>query len=318
MNVKRAKQEVINAGKAMVGSGLMARTWGNLSCRINDEAFLINAKGRDYLTLLEEDVVEVKISGLSCPGKIKPATGKMLHGEIYKLKPLAGFVIHTHQNNASALSALEFDEIRFDKSYCGIGDKVLCARHGLPGSKKLSINTIAALKASSGKAVLMQHHGAVCYGENFEEAFQICLNLEEACGEFLNNLGVGYADKGTGGADDYLWNDSLFIVKFSESSRYMKAYLDDFAQLIGARMGVIDDNPELISIAIKNKMPVIIRGRGALCIADKEEDMKALSEIIEKNCHAYFAGGKPLGRTECLIMHDEYLKNYIDIGTLSK
>lgn len=36
MNMDEAKRLVIKAGLKLVESGLIARTWGNVSCRIDD------------------------------------------------------------------------------------------------------------------------------------------------------------------------------------------------------------------------------------------------------------------------------------------
>ena len=62
MNEREAKQKVVFAGKRLVESGLIARTWGNVSCRISDSHFAITPSGRDYLTLTPEEIVTVSIS----------------------------------------------------------------------------------------------------------------------------------------------------------------------------------------------------------------------------------------------------------------
>ena len=36
MDESRAKAEVIEAGNTLVERGLVARTWGNVSCRVNE------------------------------------------------------------------------------------------------------------------------------------------------------------------------------------------------------------------------------------------------------------------------------------------
>ncbi len=39
MTINEAKELVIKAGLKLVESGLIARTWGNVSCRIDDSSF---------------------------------------------------------------------------------------------------------------------------------------------------------------------------------------------------------------------------------------------------------------------------------------
>jgi len=54
MTIQEAKETVIIAGKRLVESGLIARTWGNVSCRISDSHFVITPSGRDYVSLTPE------------------------------------------------------------------------------------------------------------------------------------------------------------------------------------------------------------------------------------------------------------------------
>jgi ribulose-5-phosphate 4-epimerase/fuculose-1-phosphate aldolase len=46
MNELKAKQKVVDAGIRLVESGLIARTWGNVSCRISDTHFVITPSGQ--------------------------------------------------------------------------------------------------------------------------------------------------------------------------------------------------------------------------------------------------------------------------------
>jgi L-fuculose-phosphate aldolase len=62
MTEREAKESVVKAGIRLVESGLIARTWGNVSCRLNNENFVITPSGRDYLSLTPEEIVTVAIS----------------------------------------------------------------------------------------------------------------------------------------------------------------------------------------------------------------------------------------------------------------
>ncbi len=65
MDVIEAKTEVIKAGHQLLKAGLIARTWGNISCRLNDDQFVITPSGRAYDSLKLEDIVTVNISDLT-------------------------------------------------------------------------------------------------------------------------------------------------------------------------------------------------------------------------------------------------------------
>ena len=56
MDIMEAKQLVIKAGIEVVEYGLIARTWGNISCRVDDKRFVITPSGRPYETLTPDEI----------------------------------------------------------------------------------------------------------------------------------------------------------------------------------------------------------------------------------------------------------------------
>jgi L-fuculose-phosphate aldolase len=187
MDVYDAKKLVVKAGIKLVESGLIARTWGNVSCRIGENSFVITPSGMDYLSLTANEIVAVSISDCSYSGNIKPSSEKGIHAEVYKLYPEINFVIHTHQENASVISACGLESIKLANCPSCLGNEVICASYALPGTKKLRSNVSTALSQSSGKAVIMKNHGALCFGKNYEETFLVASELEKACQNFIAN-----------------------------------------------------------------------------------------------------------------------------------
>ena len=182
MDILQAKETVIQAGKQLVSTGLIARTWGNVSCRIDDKHFVITPSGRAYETLTPDEIVLVNMDDLSYDGDIKPSSEKGIHAQCYLLRPECNFVIHTHQANASIVSVLGSDINKVEgKSRDIIGDNVPLASYGLPGTGKLRQGVVDALMRSDSKAVIMKHHGAVCLGADYDEAFAIANELELVC-----------------------------------------------------------------------------------------------------------------------------------------
>jgi len=185
MTIQEAKETVIIAGKRLVESGLIARTWGNVSCRISDTHFVITPSGRDYISLTPEEIVEVSISDCSYSGNVKPSSEKGVHAEVYKKFADINFVIHTHQDHASSLSVIERSSIPVSKDFTTLQGEVICADYGLPGTKKLKKGVSNALSIAKGKAVIMKHHGALCFNTDYESAFLVATELEEACNRFI-------------------------------------------------------------------------------------------------------------------------------------
>ncbi|MDF2656233.1 MAG: class aldolase/adducin family protein [Bacillota bacterium] len=338
-----AKQFVVKAGFELVRSGLIARTWGNVSCRIDEKRFAITPSGRDYQTLTPEEIVEVEIQDLSYSGSIKPSSEKGIHASVYRIRPDINFVIHTHQENASALSATDLDYFRPVSPYSELSKTVVCAKYALPGTKTLCKNATAAMEISSGNAVILKHHGTLCIGSDYQKAFLTASQLEDASGAFLNANGAGIqvssvpaARKASEVADDLLsaWNSSgrngvlllntdFDVVRFSHQGIVLKPLLDDFAQIVGTRIKTVENDTNSIIQSLKSVSAVLIKGFGAVCWGSSMSDAEAVSMILRKNCKAFFAAqafGLPnyIKPWEALLMRTVYLKKYAKMDANNK
>ena len=186
MDILEAKNIVIKAGHELLKAGLIVITWGNISCRISETQIVITPSGKAYDTLTPDDIVLVNIADLSYEGDVKPSSEKGIHASCYELRPDVNFVIHTHQKNASVVSTLGLDINSIDAEDAEIlGTDVPCATYGLPGQPKLREGVVNALKRSTSKAVIMKHHGAVCLGTDYENAFAVANTLENVCEKFI-------------------------------------------------------------------------------------------------------------------------------------
>ncbi len=171
----------------MVETGLIVRTWGNISCRIDNDYFAITPSGRGYLTLTPEEIVIVKIDDCSYDGDIEPSSERGIHAEVYKGYPHINFVIHTHQEYASIISAADISEINLkdEQFHPYFVEQIICADYALPGTKKLRKNVKDALSRSVSKAVIMKNHGALCLGKDYNEAFSVAFELDNVCLEYI-------------------------------------------------------------------------------------------------------------------------------------
>lgn len=186
MDIMQAKETVIRAGHELIAAGLIARTWGNISCRISETQFVITPSGRAYDTLTPEEIVLVNIEDLEYEGEIKPSSEKGIHAACYKLRPEVNFVIHTHQVNASIVSALGMDINNVEGENAQVvGTNLPIASYGLPGTKKLRKGVIDAITRSDAKAAVMAHHGAVCMGVDYDDAFNVAQKVEDICEQYV-------------------------------------------------------------------------------------------------------------------------------------
>ncbi len=192
MEVKEIREQIIKAGLRLVSEGLVARSWGNISIRVDGQNMLITPSGRTYENLKPEEIVLMNYHTLQYEGKIKPSSEYHLHAEVYKQRKEINAVIHTHQMNATTVAAArrEVPPI-IDDMVQIIGPTVRVSKYTLAGTAKFAKNAVKALKGR--QAALLANHGAVCIGKNLEEAFAASEVLEKACKAFIEAEFLGGA-----------------------------------------------------------------------------------------------------------------------------
>jgi L-fuculose-phosphate aldolase len=177
---------VWDAGRRLHREGLVARTWGNLSLRVNADLFVITPSGIGYEEMRPQQIVPVRLRDLGYTGKLKPSSEKSMHAAIYRSRPEVGAVIHTHQSAASSVAAARRDIRNIPDPVREIlGTRVRTAAYALPGTRKLAKATAKAL--ADGKAALLANHGAVCVGSDMAAAFTVCTALERVCQAFIES-----------------------------------------------------------------------------------------------------------------------------------
>ncbi|MBI9091777.1 MAG: class II aldolase/adducin family protein [Desulfobacterium sp.] len=198
MELDEAREAVYRAGLDLVKEGLVARTWGNISVRLDDYRFVITPSGRTYETLKPGEMVVVKMGDLSHEGTIKPSSEKGMHAAVYLGRPEITAVVHTHQLFASTVAAARKGIKGLSKAHARVlGSGVACAAYALPGSKKLKRAAATALEGDR-RAALLANHGALCIGETMAEAFDVAKTLEAACECFIaQSFMEKYEIKGT-------------------------------------------------------------------------------------------------------------------------
>ena len=186
------RQTIIELGKKLVKEGFVARSWGNISVRVDENYMLITPSGRTYNDLITRDIVLVNYHNLKHEGDIQPSSEKEVHSEIYKNRKSIHAVIHTHQMNASTVATArrEVPAILDDQAQI-IGPSIRVAQYTLAGTKRIAKRVVKAMKGR--KAALMANHGAVCIGRDLDEAFIVCQLLEKTCKAFIEAEFLGGA-----------------------------------------------------------------------------------------------------------------------------
>ena len=169
---------------------------GNISIRINEDdkdGYLITPSGKKYENLKPEDIVFMPFNkkNESFDEKDKnPSSEWRFHHDIYKNKKEAKAIVHAHSPNATAVSShgKPVPPFHYMVALAG-GEDIKCANYATFGTKELSNNVIKALE--NRKACLMSNHGQVAFGNNLEEAFELALEIENICHQYVIALKIG-------------------------------------------------------------------------------------------------------------------------------
>ncbi len=319
MNDLEARRSVAEAGRMLLSEGLVARTWGNVSCRTGRKSFVITPSGLSYEGMTADDVVPFDMETGKWEGERKPSSEKGIHAAAYRLFPGAGFIIHTHQTYASALSLAGFDGLaipEFDRWALG---GVALAKYGLPGTKRLQANVTRALSAGA-HAILMAQHGALIIGANRDEAFERAKRLEAVAKNAYRGV-LGGASGNAVMAVSLLktirrvypnasYTMAPAVVEAAADGKGFPAQLDDMAQMIGPRMVSAHADPDALLRALKKRDAALVPGVGAFCRAETARDCEAVKLLVEKACLAYLHA-RALGVRAALSPVDAFLMRVV-------
>jgi L-ribulose-5-phosphate 4-epimerase len=185
------KQMVVEANQALVSSGLVALTWGNVSA-IDRESGLVAIKpsGVAYEELTTQSIVVLNLDNEVVEGDLRASSDTKTHLEIYRNFKDVGAVVHTHSPSATAFSQ------------AGVGLACLGTTHAdhfygeVPLARALTPEEVSSdyehatgvsiverfveleLNPMEVPAVLLKHHAPFTWGKNAAKAIENSIALE--------------------------------------------------------------------------------------------------------------------------------------------
>lgn len=309
------RREIIDTGIELLEEKLVARTWGNISARIDADNYLITPSGLDYTSMREEDIVSVNIKTGEYTGINRPSGEKGVHSAAYEVFDDVNFVVHTHQTYATAVSLAGFDSLEatagsptgsesfetsagsptgselFDITEEEIEKLggIALADYGLPGTKEIT-NACKSALLTGAHTVLMIHHGVLVLGKDKEEAMKRVKLLESICernvkrvikDNTLNNYPKAFdtcpEDNSSYRYCEVLTDKALIALSNSETEIFSQ--LDDVSQMIGTKIVTVDSLDKALKLSDN---AVLIKGVGALIKAENKDDLEALKVLMNK------------------------------------
>jgi L-fuculose-phosphate aldolase len=180
--------DVHNAARRMESHGLNRGAAGNVSARVGD-AFLITPSGLEPDRCDASGMVTVAFDG-HWSGALKPSSEWRIHRDIYRARPDAGAIVHTHSPFATALACIGDDIPPFHYMIARFGGAtVRCARYATFGEQALSDAVLEALDGR--RACLMANHGMLVHGRDLHDAVALAVELETLCEHYVRALQIG-------------------------------------------------------------------------------------------------------------------------------
>lgn len=180
MDHEELRGEVARVGRRMSEAGLVMGTEGNVSALTPEGNALITPSGLDYALMEPEDVVLVNLDGDVLEGSFEPSAETPMHTGIYRSRPEARGIVHTHARYSTTLACLgwEIPPLHYMLAVLSEEGRVPIARYATYGTDELARNAAQAL-GGSHRACLLRNHGTIAVGASVSEAYSRTELLEE-------------------------------------------------------------------------------------------------------------------------------------------
>lgn len=181
------RDEIVDLGESFFRRGLTFGRTGNLSALDDDGVVVMTPTGVSLEGLQSQALSRVTLDGRHVDGP-PPTKEAFLHLAVYRARPSARAVVHTHSTHTVAVSCMR-DVDRSNAlpnltAYYAmrVGSLPLLPYHA-PGDERLG--ALAELTAARHHALLLANHGAVVAGDDLASAADALEEIEETAKLYL-------------------------------------------------------------------------------------------------------------------------------------
>lgn len=180
---------LVAAARHLSAAGMNPGRSGNLSARV-EGGFVVTPSGAAYDRMNPDDLVFLDEDGRWGGGQRTPSSEWRLHRDIYRARPEAQAVVHTHSPFATTLACLRrgIPAFHYEIAFAG-GADIRCAPYATFGTQELSDAAVTALEGR--RACLLANHGAVSFGDSVESARDLAEKIEALARMYWQALQVG-------------------------------------------------------------------------------------------------------------------------------
>ena len=178
MNVK---EMIVEAGRKMYNTGLVAGTSGNISMRNPDkeDSFFITPSSMAYDQIQEHDIVEINSKGEPYIKGLRPSSEWQMHVCVYERFKKYNAIVHTHSTFDTSFAVTHEDiPLILIEMRPYLGGDLHVAPYRPAGSKELGEVILPYLEDRN--SCLLANHGTISCGETLEDAFMAAEYVEDA------------------------------------------------------------------------------------------------------------------------------------------
>ena len=185
------RREIVEAGRRLYENGLVCATDGNLSARLSDREILVTPSGVCKGHMTEDMLSKFDIDGNLLEHTLAPSSEAKLHLAIYRRNPKIRAVCHAHPLVASTFAAanVALDQMFLLESVMFLG-VIPVAPYAPPGSIELAEG--AAQYALEYNGALLEHHGAVAWGDSVTQALHHMERIEHTANVMMYSKMMGF------------------------------------------------------------------------------------------------------------------------------
>jgi len=183
------REALIATARAMNPLGINRGKAGNVSVRLRD-GLLVTPSALSYDRIEVDDLVELDLDGRVRSGARAPSTEWHFHCAIYRSRPDAAAIVHTHGPFTTTLACLDLAIPAFHYMVAKAGGRdIRCARYATFGTPELAVHAVEALEGR--QACLLSHHGMIALGADLDAALGMAIDVEALAEAYWRALQVG-------------------------------------------------------------------------------------------------------------------------------
>jgi ribulose-5-phosphate 4-epimerase/fuculose-1-phosphate aldolase len=155
---------------------------GNISWRVDDNIALVSGTGSWLARLAKENVAVCEISTGKPIDGAKPSMESSFHLGVLRERKDMNVVLHVQSEYATIISCMKNKPKNFNVTAeipCCCGKEIPVVPYFRPGSPELAEAVTEAMK--NHDCILLDKHGQVVCGKDFDDAFQKAVFFEMAC-----------------------------------------------------------------------------------------------------------------------------------------